>query len=119
MAWKASPLHTKACHIPLPRQAGSSVGPAVNGNAFSPVEGTASTGHRLIGREPVAVAVHSCGDFRLKGVTEVVGVAQVLPLALQGRLQLFQPATSLKVRWWPCLLSHMADCWGCFCFCCC
>lgn len=50
-------------------------------------------------RVPVAIALHRCGEFRLKGVSELVGVAQALPVALEGRLPTFAPPSSLKVCW--------------------
>lgn len=46
----------------------------------------------------VPVILHRCGEFRLKGVNELVAVAQLMPLSLLGRLKHWKPPTSLKVR---------------------
>ena len=45
----------------------------------------------------VPIALHRCGDFRLKGVDLLVGVVQALPAALEGRLAHFAAPESLKV----------------------
>jgi hypothetical protein len=45
----------------------------------------------------VRVSLHRCGEYRLKGVPELVGVVQAIPEALEGRLELFAPSTGLKV----------------------
>ncbi len=49
------------------------------------------------------VAIHRQGLFRLKGVTELVDVVQVIPVALEGRLPLFaRSVQALKVNGMNC-----------------
>jgi hypothetical protein len=54
-------------------------------------------GRGRVQRAPVAVRLHRCGEFQLKGVSDLMGLVQALPLELEGRLGHFAPASSLKV----------------------
>ncbi|GBF89534.1 adenylate cyclase [Raphidocelis subcapitata] len=66
------------------------------GKLTAVASGEAPRGHCQPRRVPVRVSLHHCGEFRLKGVQELVAVVQALPEALEGRLALFAPAAGLR-----------------------